>query len=153
MVENPASSEEVSKVKSTFGLVGTKVGMSRVFEMDGEAVPVTVINVGLNVVSSVKTVKADGYSAVQIGYRECKKNKLNKAGLGYCAKLGIPPVAKFKEFRVSEGESNPPVGSVLAIDSFAVGEFVNVSGISKGKGYAGAIKRHGFSSQRTTQRS
>ncbi|MDA9719551.1 50S ribosomal protein L3 [Betaproteobacteria bacterium] len=150
MGENVVASEKETHYKNTFGLIGTKVGMSRVFGADGASVPVTVIKFGLNVVSSLKSSQKHGYSAVQIGYKEVKKNKLNKPSLGYCAKLGIPTVSKLKEFRLSNEESIPSIGSTMSIDSFAVGEFVNVTGISKGKGYAGAIKRHGFSSQRTS---
>ena len=150
MAENVISSEEETPCKNTFGLIGTKVGMSRIFGAEGESIPVTVIKLGLNVVSSLKTSQKNGYSAVQIGYKEAKKSKLNKPSLGYCAKLGIPTVSKFKEFKVSDEESLPSIGAIMSIDSFAVGEFVNVTGISKGKGYAGAIKRHGFSSQRTS---
>ena len=145
--------EKVQMHKSSFGLIGTKVGMSRVFEADGSSVPVTVINVGLNVVSATKTIKKNGYNAVQIGYNEKKKSKLNKPSIGYCAKLGIPTVSEFKEFRLASWESQeaiPSVGAVISVDSFEVGDFVNVTGTSKGKGYAGAIKRHGFSSQRTS---
>ena len=150
MAENVMSSEKETPCKNTFGLIGTKVGMSRIFGADGESTPVTVIKFGLNVVSSLKTSQKNGYSAVQVGYKESKKSKLNKPLLGYCAKLGIPTVSKFKEFKVSDEESVPSIGTIMSIDSFAVGEFVNVTGISKGKGYAGAIKRHGFSSQRTS---
>jgi len=135
---------------SAFGLVGTKVGMSRIFRSDGVSVPVTVINIGVNVVSALKSPETHGYSAVQIGYKELKKSRLNKPSLGYCSKLGIPAVSKLKEFRVKPEGSLPAVGSTLPIDTFSVGEFVNVTGSSKGKGYAGAIKRHGFSSQRTS---
>lgn len=146
MTESVTSPEN----NNAFGLIGTKIGMSRVFGSDGESIPVTVINIGLNVVSSLKSFDKYGYSAVQIGYREVKKTRLNKPSLGYCSKLGIQAVAKLKEFRVNSEDSLPAVGSTLPIDTFAVGEFVNVTGISKGKGYAGAIKRHGFSSQRTS---
>tara|TARA_B100000900_G_C20488330_1_gene678454 strand:- start:135 stop:836 length:702 start_codon:yes stop_codon:yes gene_type:complete len=150
MVENVVSSEKGTHYENTFGLIGTKVGMSRVFGADGESIPVTVIKFGLNVVSALKSSQKHGYSAVQIGYKEVKKSKLNKSSLGYCGKLGIPTVSKFKEFRLTDEKSSPPVGAIMSIDSFAAGEFVNVTGISKGKGYAGAIKRHGFSSQRTS---
>ena len=146
MTENVTSPEN----NSAFGLVGTKIGMSRVFGSDGESIPVTVINIGLNVVSSLKSFEKHGYSAVQIGYKEVKKTRLNKPLLGFCSKLGIQAVSKLKEFRVNSGDPVPAVGFTLPIDTFAVGEFVNVTGISKGKGYAGAIKRHGFSSQRTS---
>jgi len=146
MTENATSTEN----NSTFGLIGTKIGMSRVFGSDGQSIPVTVINIGLNVVTSLKSLEKHGYSAVQIGYREVKKTRLNKPSLGFCSKIGIQAVSKLKEFKVNSEESFPAVGSTLSIDTFAVGEFVNVTGISKGKGYAGAIKRHGFSSQRTS---
>ena len=146
MAENVTSSQN----NSVFGLIGTKMGMSRVFGSDGESIPVTVINIGLNVVSSLRSYDEHGYSAVQVGYKEVKKSKLNKPMLGYCSKLGIKAVSKLKEFRVNQEDSLPTVGTSLPIDTFAVGEFVNVTGVSKGKGYAGAIKRHGFSSQRTS---
>jgi large subunit ribosomal protein L3 len=146
MVENVNSQKEYS----AFGLIGTKVGMSRVFSSDGGAIPVTVINIGVNVVSLLKSEDKHGYRAVQIGCKEVKKSKLNKPSLGYCSKLGIPAVSRLKEFRIYKEDSLPAVGSTLPIETFAVGEFVNVTGVSKGKGYAGAIKRHGFSSQRTS---
>ena len=138
------------QTNSVFGLIGNKIGMSRVFGSDGESIPVTVINIGLNVVSSLRSHDKHGYSAVQVGYKEVKKSRLNKPLLGYCSKMGIQAVSKFKEFRVNEEDSSPAVGSTLSINTFSVGEFVNVTGVSKGKGYAGAIKRHGFSSQRTS---
>ena len=146
MVETGTSPQN----NSEFGLIGTKIGMSRIFGSDGESIPVTVINIGVNVVASLRSPEKHGYSAVQIGYKEVKKSRLNKPLLGYCSKLGIPAVSKLKEFRVKSEDSLPAVGSTLSIDTFSVGEFVNVTGISKGKGYAGAIKRHGFSSQRTS---
>ena len=136
--------------KSSFGLIGTKVGMSRVFEADGLSIPVTVINIGKNVVSAVKTHTKHGYSAVQIAHGEAKKSKLSKPILGFCSKLGINSFSKFTEFRVGGDAAVPIVGSLIAVDSFEVGDLVNITGTSKGKGYAGAIKRHGFSSQRTT---
>ena len=150
MAESVEATEKATSHKSNFGLIGTKVGMSRIFGSDGESVPVTIIKFGLNVVSAVKSSAKHGYSAIQIGYHESKKSRLNKPSLGHCAKVGIPVVSKFKEFRLDEEESALPVGSTISIDCFAVGAFVNVTGISKGKGYAGAIKRHGFSSQRTS---
>ena len=138
------------QTNSVCGLIGNKMGMSRVFGSDGESIPVTVINIGLNVVSSLRSNDKHGYSAVQIGHKEVKKSRLNKPLLGYCSKMGIQAVSKFKEFRVNQEDSLPAVGSTLSINTFSVGEFVNVTGVSKGKGYAGAIKRHGFSSQRTS---
>ena len=101
MVENVTSSQNNSK----FGLIGTKMGMSRVFRSDGESIPVTVINIGLNVVSSLRSADKHGYSAVQIGYKEVKKSRLNKPLLGYCSKMGIQPVSNLKEFRVTQEDS------------------------------------------------
>ena len=148
MVESVNSSQS----GGVFGLIGTKMGMSRVFGSDWESIPVTVINIGLNVVSSLRSTDKHGYSAVQIGYKEIKKNKLNKPMLGYCSKLGIQTVSKLKEFRVNQDDSLPAIGSTLPIDTFAVGEFVNVTGVSKGKGYAGAIKDTVFFSKDFTRK-
>ena len=136
MVENVNSSQS----GGVFGLIGTKMGMSRVFGSDGESIPVTVINIGLNVVSALRSTDKHGYSAVQIGYKEVKKNKLSKPLLGYCSKLGIQAVSKLKEFRVDQEDSLPAIGSTLPIDTFSVGEFVNVTGVSKGKGMQVLLK-------------
>ena len=114
-----------------------------------ESIPVTIINIGLNVVSSLRSFDKHGYSAVQIGYKEVKKNRLNKPLLGYCSKMGIQVVSKFKEFRVNSEDSLPAVGYTLPIDTFAVGEFVNVTGVSQ-KDMQVQSKDTAFSSQRTS---
>ena len=133
-----------------FGLVGRKIGMSRIFQDDGTSIPVTIIEIAKNVVSDIRTVKRNGYDGIQVAFGEKKKSKANKSIAGSCGKSKIDIPESFVEFRSMNGNSPPTVGSVLSPASFDKGDYINVSGVSKGKGYAGAIKRHGFSSQRTS---
>jgi large subunit ribosomal protein L3 len=125
------------------GLIGKKLGMTRVFTEDGRWVEVTVLEAGPCTVVQRKTKEQDGYDAVQVGYGEVKESRCTKPQLGHFAKAGIEPKRVLREFKLAgDGELNP--GDELKADIFEVGERVDVSGTSKGKGFAGTIKRHGF---------
>jgi len=126
------------------GILGKKVGMTQLFTTEGQVVPVTVIEAGPCIVVQKKTVDAEGYSAIQVGFGEIRENLVNKPLKGHFAKGNIKPLRFIREFRVENSETYE-VGQALKADLFEIGEKVDVSGISKGKGFAGAIKRHGFS--------
>ncbi len=133
----------------TIGLVGKKCGMTRVFTEDGVAIPVTVIEVQPNRIVQLKTIADDGYAAVQVTTGAVKRSRLIKPRAGHFAKAGVEPGSQLHEFRpenISE-IAEFTVGSELKVDRFIVGQYVDVSGITKGKGYAGTIKRHHFHSQ------
>lgn len=138
----------------TIGLIGKKCGMTRVFTEDGVAVPVTVIEVLPNRVTQVKTVENDGYRAIQVTTGTRKRTRVTKPVAGKFAKIGIEPGEGLWEFRL-EDEKNKAlteltVGSELKADRFEAGQYVDVQGVSKGKGFAGVIKRYHFSSQDAT---
>ncbi len=125
------------------GLIAKKLGMSRIFEVDGTHVPVTVLQVnGLEVVA-VKTKEKDGYTSVQLGCGDIKAKNLTKPMKGYFAKANIEPKSKLAEFRVSE-DCLLNVGDKLSVEHFVAGQFVDVCGTSIGKGFAGVMKRHNF---------
>ncbi len=125
------------------GLVGKKLGMTQLFDANGNVVPVTVIEAGPCVVAQKKTIENDGYEAVQIGYGDLKASKVNKPMKGHFAKGDVAPKKVLREFRL-EDTSAVNVGDVLKADIFAEGETVDVRGTSKGKGYAGVVKRWNF---------
>jgi large subunit ribosomal protein L3 len=125
------------------GLVGKKLGMTQLFDANGNVVPVTVIEAGPCVVAQKKTIENDGYEAVQIGYGDLKASKVNKPMKGHFAKGDVAPKKVLREFRL-EDTSALNVGDVLKADIFAEGETIDVRGTSKGKGYAGVIKRWNF---------
>ena len=125
-------------------LVGRKIGMTNVFSSDGKLVPVTVVQVGPCVVTQVKTKETDGYSALQLGFDEKKVEKLNKPVSGHLKKATDKGFRVLREFRTEDTENVEP-GATIGIDVFTVGDKVNISGISKGRGFQGTIKRHGFS--------
>jgi large subunit ribosomal protein L3 len=132
----------------SIGLVGRKCGMTRVFTDGGAAVPVTVIEVLPNRVTRVLTPATDGYSAVQVTTGQRSANRLSKAVAGGYAKVGVEPGEGLWEFRAPEAElSGLQAGAELKVDRFQPGQYVDVSGTTIGKGYAGTIKRHHFSSQ------
>ncbi|MCX8114409.1 MAG: 50S ribosomal protein L3 [Burkholderiaceae bacterium] len=136
---------------SRLGLVGRKVGMTRIFTDDGETVPVTVLDVSNNRVTQVKTVEADGYAAVQVAYGRKKPSRVAKPLAGHYAKAGVEAGSVLKEFRIEAakaGEFKP--GAPLSVELFQVGQKVDVTGVTIGKGFAGAIKRHHFSSNRAS---
>ncbi|HHV34219.1 MAG TPA: 50S ribosomal protein L3 [Syntrophomonadaceae bacterium] len=126
-------------------ILGRKVGMSQVFDEQGEAVPVTVIEVGPCYVVQKKTPERDGYAALQIGFDELNGEKLNRPMRGHFDKDKVKPLRFLKEVRLDEAElDNYEVGQEIKVDIFDPGESVDIQGISKGKGFAGVIKRHGF---------
>ena len=125
-------------------IVAKKIGMTQIFDQEtGEQIPVTVLEAGPCVVTQVKTVENDGYSAVQVGFGEIREKLVNKPDKGQFQKAGVEIKRMLKEFRLDDA-ANYSVGDVIKADMFAVGDKVDASGISKGKGYQGAIKRHGF---------
>ena len=135
----------------TLGLVGRKVGMTRIFTDDGDSTPVTVLDVSDNRVSQIKTGANDGYSAVQVTFGKRRASRVNKALAGHLAKAGVEAGHVLKEFRVPEADlGNLKVGGKIGVDVFKVGQIVDVTGVSKGKGFAGVIKRHNFSSNRAS---
>jgi len=135
----------------SLGLVGRKVGMTRIFTDDGETIPVTVLDVSNNRVTQIKTPDADGYAAVQVTYGKRRASRVNKAAAGHLAKAGTEAGHVLREFRVNPGEvTNFKPGDVIAATIFQAGQKVDVTGTSQGKGFAGAIKRHHFSSNRAS---
>jgi large subunit ribosomal protein L3 len=126
------------------GLIGRKVGMTQVFNEDGLVIPVTVIEVEPNVVTQVKTEEKDGYNAVQIGYGTAKEKSINKPLKGHYDKAGVTPKRKIREFRL-DNVADVSVGQEIKADLFQTGSKVDITGISKGKGFQGVIKRHGQS--------
>lgn len=133
------------------GLVGRKVGMTRIFGEKGEAIPVTVLEMSTNYVAQKKSETTDGYSAVQVSFGSKKANRVNKPQSGHFAKAGIEAGCGLLEFRVDESKLQElQVGSALDVNLFVTGQFVDVTAVSKGKGFAGNIKRHNFRSQRAS---
>jgi large subunit ribosomal protein L3 len=130
------------------GIMARKIGMTRVFSADGIAVPVTVLEAQPNPVTQIKTVEIDGYEAVQIGFRPKKQQRLSKPLLGHLQKTGAPPVARLCEIPVPK----PPVkaGDFITVAMFRPGEKVDITGLTKGKGFQGVVKRHGFSGGKET---
>lgn len=133
------------------GLVGRKVGMTRIFTDDGETVPVTVLDVSNNRVAQVKTAETDGYHAVQVAYGTRRASRIAKPVAGHLAKLGVEAAAGLREFRVDAAKAAEfKTGESISVEIFAVGQKVDITGVTIGKGFAGAIKRHHFSSNRAT---
>ena len=129
--------------KQIKGVLGTKLGMTQVFGDDGRIVPVTVVSAGPCVVTAVRTPDADGYSAVQLGYGEIDPRKVNKPEAGHFAKAGVTPRRYLVELR-TDNASEYTLGQEISAETFAAGELVDVTARSKGKGFAGVMKRHGF---------
>jgi large subunit ribosomal protein L3 len=125
-------------------ILGTKIGMTQIFDETGHAVPVTVIEAGPCIVAQKKTIDKDGYNAVQVGFRQVKENDANKPTKGHFNTAQLKPMKYLKEFRVENPDSFEQ-GQEIKADVFATGDWVDVSGVSKGKGFAGGIKRHNFS--------
>lgn len=125
------------------GILGKKVGMAQIFTGEGRAIPVTVIEAGPCIVVQKKTPEKDGYSAIQIGFGEKRERLFTKPAKGHFSKSGVRPLRFLRELRVEDPEAYQ-VGQEIKADVFNPGEKVDVSGISKGKGFAGGIKRHGF---------
>jgi len=135
----------------SLGLLGRKVGMTRVFTDDGDTVPVTVVDVSNNRVTQIKTAETDGYAAVQVAYGKRRASRVNKAAAGHFAKAGVEAGHTLGEFRIKPDEAaNLKIGGAISADIFKPGQKVDVSGTTQGKGFAGVIKRHHFSSNRAS---
>ena len=130
----------------TPALLGKKVGMPRVYDAKGAIVPVTIVQAGPCAVTQVKTVEHDGYNAVQLGFDECKPRFTTQPLMGHCAKAGVSPLRHFHEIRLKEAATVQP-GATVGVDTFNEVQFVDVIGVSKGKGFAGVMKRHHFGGQ------
>ena len=126
------------------GLLGKKIGMTSIYDASGKIVPCTVLEAGPCVVTQVKTVEKDGYDAIQLGYDEKKEKRTTKALKGHFAKAGTTPKKLLREFTRFEEGHKKQYGEILDVTVFEEGEFVDVIGISKGKGFQGVVKRHGF---------
>ena len=138
-------------LSNRLGLLGRKVGMMRIFTDDGDTVPVTVLDVSNNRVAQVKTVETDGYTALQITFGARKASRVNKPEAGHLAKAGVEAGELLQEFRVTaDVAAEYKAGATLPVTMFAAGQTVDVQGTSIGKGFAGTIKRHNFSSQRAS---
>lgn len=135
----------------SLGLIGRKVGMTRVFTDDGASIPVTVLEVVPNRVTQIKTIASDGYTSLQVAHGERRASRINKALTGHYAKAGVVAGSGIKEFNVSADVlSGYQVGGSITVEIFSAGQIVDVTGTSIGKGFAGAIKRHNFNSGRAT---
>ena len=135
----------------TIGLVGRKVGMTRIFTDDGTTLPVTVLDVADNRVTQIKTPEKDGYGAVQVAFGKRRASRVRKPLAGHLAKAGVEAGHLLKEFRAKpEDLANLKVGSKIGVELFKVGQKVDVQGVTIGKGFAGVIKRHHFSSNRAS---
>jgi len=124
------------------GILAKKIGMTRIFDEEGRSIPVTVLEAGPCTVLVKKTVEKDGYQAIQVGFKPAKKNRLNKPAAGYFAQVEVAPLKHIRELRVHNTD-HYAVGQEIKADIFKAGDYVDVTGISRGKGFAGNIKRHG----------
>ncbi len=131
------------------GLLGKKVGMSQLFDESGNLIPVTLIEAGPCYVTQIRKPKRDHYSAIQLGFGEAKPKRLTGGQLGHLKRNDMPPVRYLREFRVKSAEDLKE-GDKLTVDVFSIGDHVDIIGVSKGKGFAGGIKRHGFNRQPKT---
>ena len=135
----------------SLGLVGRKIGMTRFFTEDGVAVPVTVVDVSNNRVTQIKTQQTDGYAALQVTFGTRRASRVTKQQAGHFAKAGVEAGSVVREFNIADSEvANYSLGKHISVDIFQVGQKVDVAGVTQGKGFAGAIKRHHFSSNRAS---
>ena len=125
------------------GLLGNKVGMTQIFDVSGNVIPVTILKVGPCVVTQVKTKEKDGYDSIQVGYTKVLSNRLSQPELGHLQKSNIQPLKYLKEFHVNDPEEFK-VGQTLNVESLAAGQLIDVTGKSNGKGFSGLQKRHNF---------
>jgi len=140
-----------TEAKSPLGLLGRKVGMTRIFTDDGESVPVTVVDVSDNRVSQVRTPQIDGYSAIQVAQGKRRASRITRSVAGHLGKAGTAGASVIREFRLpADAKVELAPGAALTAELFTVGQKVDVTGVTIGKGFAGAIKRHHFSSNRAT---
>jgi large subunit ribosomal protein L3 len=152
MKQRPSGWRKTMSLSNRFGLLGRKVGMMRIFTDDGDAVPVTVLDVSNNRVTQIKTAETDGYSAIQVAFGERKASRVTKPEAGHLAKAGVEAGEILREFRVAAevAAEYKPGAQVAVTGVFAVGQLVDVQGTSLGKGFTGTIKRHNFKSQRAS---
>jgi large subunit ribosomal protein L3 len=135
----------------SLGLVGRKIGMTRIFTDDGRAVPVTVLDVANNRVTQIKTPETDGYAAVQVTYGKRRASRVSKPMAGHLAKAGVEAGVVLREFPVTpEALAKLKVGETIGAGTFTAGELVDVTGTTKGRGFSGVIRRHHFSSNRAS---
>ena len=135
----------------SLGLVGRKIGMTRLFTDDGDAVPVTVVDVSNNRVTQIKTPETDGYAAIQVAFGKRRASRVRKPAAGHFSKAGVEAGHMLSEFRVEPDQlANFKVGGQIGVDIFKVGQLVDVTGMTIGKGFAGVIKRHHFRSNRAS---
>nr|UAD87850.1 ribosomal protein L3 [Gracilaria textorii] len=126
------------------GLLGKKIGMTQIFDQEGKALPVTILQLGPCLITEIKDLESHGYKAIQIGYIEAKSNKLNKAEIGHLNKYNIPPLKYLKEYRVNSLD-NFEIGKLITVKDLNIGQNISISSTSIGKGFMGCIKRHNFS--------
>ena len=124
------------------GILGTKLGMTQIFDESGLAIPVTIIKAGPCVITQIKTPSTDGYNAIQLGYSETRRNLMNKPTLGHLKNIGLP-LKYLKEYRVN-GTINETLGTKICVDKFVIGDKVSITGKTIGKGFAGTVRRHNF---------
>ena len=137
------SDDEVSKEINFPHLIGKKIGMTQLFLDDGNSLPATILEVGPCSITQIKKESTEGYSSIQLSFKELKKNKANKSQLGHFSKSKVSPKKYLKEFRCKE-KNDFKLGDVVTLKQFDLGDFVKVTGTSKGKGFTGHMKRHGF---------
>nr|YP_010197218.1 ribosomal protein L3 [Crassiphycus crassissimus]UAD85022.1 ribosomal protein L3 [Crassiphycus crassissimus]UAD85225.1 ribosomal protein L3 [Crassiphycus crassissimus] len=126
------------------GLLGKKIGMTQIFDQEGKAVPVTILELGPCLVTQIKSIESHGYKAIQLGYVEVKKNKLNKAEIGHLNKYNMPALKYLKEYRVNS-LNDFEIGQWITVEDFKINQNISVSSISIGKGFTGCTKKHNFS--------
>lgn len=124
------------------GIIGKKIGMTSIYDINGKNIPCTVIEAGPCVITQIKTSENDGYNALQLGFEDQKESRVNKPAMGHFQKSGSNPKKKLVEFRDFSGEHN--IGDSITVDIFQEGQYVDVAGTSKGKGFQGVVKRHNF---------
>ena len=146
--EEEASSDDENSLKLPF-ILGTKLGMTQIFSDNGTVYPATVIEAGPCSITQIKTIKKDGYNALQIGYVDAKESKVNKPSLGHFNKSTSKPKKHLKEFRYLES-NNISLGDEITLNQFNIGDMLKITGVSKGKGFAGHMKRHNFSGGRAS---
>jgi large subunit ribosomal protein L3 len=125
------------------GILGTKLGMTQIFDESGLAIPVTIIKAGPCLITQIKTLETDGYNAVQVGYLEIQSKLLTRPTLGHLKKAGSPPLKYLKEYRI-QSSSGELLGATISVNSFNLGDKVSITGKTIGKGFAGTVKRHNF---------
>jgi len=131
------------------GILGKKIGMTRLFNENGEAIPVTVIEAGPCPIAQIKTKENDGYEAIQIGFGQKRESKINEPARGHFKKANVPPLRILREIKIDNVETYK-AGEQLTVELFSAGELVDITGISKGKGFAGVVKRWGFKGGKAT---